>query len=326
MTPSRGFRLLAGMRLTGAEPHLGTFYGWVRPVAAAAEEMDVIVLIADSQSLDPLPQRPIGELAHRLERALRPHLPGHVPIIRESTVRGLAALAYLAKPLFAAHHWNRVAPLRRITRTNSLATVATMLYPAMMIADVLAFDATHVLAKPEGSFQHADVLNDVLARGVRRYRWPQVYLHSYPKPKVDVPDSSGSGPMKRNKPGHLSIGTDAEGIAAWASQLPAPGHQSHGETRIQDCRVVWPIWQATAAGRPSNTLARRKLAEIYRECMANRLACMYCKEQLAAKLTRDLEPQTPPSATRTPATQTIGRAQRRALEIVRQTVHNPMSE
>jgi len=39
VTKSNGPLLLAGTRVTGTQPHLGTFYGWLRPVAAAAQEM-----------------------------------------------------------------------------------------------------------------------------------------------------------------------------------------------------------------------------------------------------------------------------------------------
>jgi len=35
VTKSNGPLLLAGTRVTGTQPHLGTFYGWLRPVAAA---------------------------------------------------------------------------------------------------------------------------------------------------------------------------------------------------------------------------------------------------------------------------------------------------
>lgn len=280
--------LLAGTRVTGTQPHLGTFYGWIRPIADAAGTMDVVVLIADLQSLDPLPTRPMRELAIELETALRHHLPPHVPIVRESAIPSLSTLGRLAIPLFAEHHWRRIAPLRKLRRTSQATTVATMLYPAMMIADVLAFGATHVLAKPEGRFQHTDVLNDVLTCGVHRYQWPMTYLTIHPKPKVDIRAADGLGPMKRNRPGFLPSDAAAEEVIAWTSTLNTPGHISPGDKRQTQCRVAWPLWQAIAAGKPALSPEARRMAVVQEACIANSLTCGDCTRDLATAISDDL--------------------------------------
>lgn len=280
--------LLAGTRVTGAKPHLGTFYGWIRPIVDAAGTMDVVVLVADLQSLDPLPTRPVRELAIELETTLRHYLPPHVPIVRESAIPSLPVLGRLALPLFAEHHWRRIAPLRKLRRTGQAATVATMLYPAMMIADVLTFGATHVLAKPEGRFQHTDVLNDVITRGAHRYQWPTTRLTMHPKPKVEIRSADGAGPMKRNRPGFLPIDATADEIIAWTATLNTPGSISPGEKRQTQCRVAWPLWQASAAGKPLLSIEARRMTIVQENCVANSLTCGDCIRNLATAISDDL--------------------------------------
>ncbi len=280
--------LLAGIRVTGGQPHLGTYYGWIRPVADAARNMDVVVLVADFQSLDPLPKRPMRELAAELEAALRSHLPPQVPIIRESAIPSLPTLARLAIPLFAEHHWRRVAPLRKIHRTGQTASVATMLYPAMMIADSLAIGATHVLAKPEGRFQHIDLLNEILARGAQRYKWPATRLTTHAKPRVDIRASDGAGPMKRDRPGFLPIDADVDEVTRWASTLETPGSVSAGIDRQAHCRIAWPLWQATAAGKANPAPETKRLIAVRDACVSNRVRCRDCVRRLAAVISGDL--------------------------------------
>ena len=327
--------LLAGTRVTGAQPHLGTFYGWIRPIVDAASIMEIVVLVADLQSLDPLPARPIHELATKLETALRHYLPPHIPIVRESAIPSLSILCRLAVPLFAEHHWHRIASLRKLRRTGQAATVATMLYPAMMIADVLAFGATHVLAKPEGRFQHTDVLNDVLARGVYRYQWPMTHLTMHPKPKVEIRAADGDGPMKRNRSGFLPIDTSADAVVAWTATLNTPGSISPGENRQAQCRVAWPLWQATAAGRPAPSPEARRMALVQEACTANRLTCSDCTRDLAAVINDDLKkerqehPAVPESdatvLSRSPHSVAVS-AEITARDLIRQSLTEPSSE
>jgi hypothetical protein len=282
--------LLAGTRLTGAEPHLGTFYGWIRPITKAAETMRVCVLIADLQSLDLPRDCRIAEETGELEQVLRQFLPTSVPIVRESEVPSLTTLAFLAGALFADHHLRRIAPLRKMHRTGQAMTVATMSYPAMMVADILTFRASHVLAKPEGRFQHTDVLNDVLARGTRRYGWPETHLAAHPKPKIDIPAGDGSGrPMKRDMPGAFNIGgaTEAD-VLRWTGGLPVPGHSDPADQRPSRCPVIWPIWQSLKAAHPPTSPQAAHARVVADGCPTNSLSCRVCARTLALTIAGDL--------------------------------------
>jgi tryptophanyl-tRNA synthetase len=83
--------LLAGTRVTGAEPHLGTLYGWFLPIVEVSKTMSVCVLIADYQSLDAEGTHPLDETAQHLETALRELLPPDVIIVRESRMPPLSS-------------------------------------------------------------------------------------------------------------------------------------------------------------------------------------------------------------------------------------------
>lgn len=320
--------LLAGMRLTGADPHLGTFYGWIRPVAQATTRMRVCVLIADLQSLDVPRTRPIGDETDELQTALREFLPADTPIICESQIPMLSTLAILAAPLFAPHHLRRIAPLRAMCRTGQPIPASTWRYPAMMIADVLAIGATHVLAKPEGRFQHADVLNDVLHRGARRYGWPAGHLSLHPKPKVDIPAGDGSRrPMKRDRLGVLKVNDAARSdITAWTTSLPVPGYSEGGDERAAQCPVAWQIWQTQRAVHPPDSAKAARADAICEGCITNSLSCQECTHALADAITMDLaDARTPatiePVRSSAEASQTaVQQAERNARHLVRLVV------
>lgn len=282
--------LLAGIRLTGSAPHLGTFYGWIRPVTRAAESMRVCVLIADHQSLEHPRDEPIREQASRLEATLRELLPADVSIVRESAVPSLTQLGFLAAQLFADHHLRRVAPLRKLHAAGQPITMPVLLYPAMMIANVLAFGATHVLSKPESRFHHADVLNDVLTRAAHHYGWPPLRLSLVHKPKVDIPSGDGSGrPMKRDRPGALFIpvGT-GDRIDQWAKTLPTPDQGSVGIQRFTDCGVVRPIWDSIDACHPAGSPTARRIAAVRWNCVNNTSSCSACVGLLTNTITDDM--------------------------------------
>lgn len=275
--------LLAGTRVTGPSPHLGTFYGWLRPVAAAAQTMDVCVLIADLQSLDVSRDGSLEDHTTQLVSAMRRYLPANVAIVRESAVPSLPLLGMYASTLFAGHHLRRVAPLRQLAARGRPIPVSTLLYPAMMIANVIAFNATHVLAKPEGRFQHHDVLNDVLHRAAKIYRWPHHRLAAQPKPRIDLPSGDGTGPMKRDRPGALTLtNADAGTVLRWAQQLPSPD-TLHAGQRPAACRVVLPTWHAITHDQPE------RRTRVHRACATGVLDCHTCKTTLARAITTDLD-------------------------------------
>lgn len=296
ITPAPQDRLLlAGTRLTGAYPHLGTFYGWIQPLRRAADSMNVCVLIADLQSLDAPREQPLAEQASHLEQALKELLPPQIAIVRESAIRALPTLALLIAALFSGHHLRRVAPLRAAARTvnNALAGGAapvpwsTLVYPATMAADLLAFGASDVLAKPEGRFQHIDVLNDVLARASRRYPWTTQTIQLYPKPSVNIPSADGSAPMKRHRPGYLPVPTTHDRAAAWTARLPTPPDPT-AAGRAARCPVAHHVWTAIAGTHPPTSHTGRRASEHLIRCHTNAITCTNCLTMLADAISCDV--------------------------------------
>jgi hypothetical protein len=275
--------LLVGTRVTGSEPHVGTLYGWVAPLVEASRRLTVHVLIADLQSLGVQLAGPRGEAARALERSLRGLAPSHLPVLLESLVPSLPALALLCAPLFSGQVLSRVAPLRKAAREGRGVTLNTALYPAMMLADVLAFGATHVFDKPEGRFDHRDVLNDALRRGTASYGWPALHLRHYPKPRVHVPSLDGTGPMKRERAAAGYVGVEdlaGSGVGDKLRRVPAPGFVQPGEQRPAGCSVIRPLWDAVGGPRSQAAAAR---------CRANAIACQDCATALASELQRDYQ-------------------------------------
>jgi tryptophanyl-tRNA synthetase len=244
--------------------------------------MDVCVLVADLQSLDVVPEVSLASDADRLTAVLRERLPESVRIVRESDVPSLPALAICASRLLAAHHLRRVGPLRKLIDRGQPISLPTLLYPAMMIANVLAFDATHVLAKPEGRFQHHDVLNDALRRGPLAYGWPRLELTPYSKPRVDMPSGDGSGPMKRNKSGALYVtDVDDQAVGRWVDLLPGPP-DPRSRDRSARCAVVQPVWRAINHYDP----ARQDY--VMQQCVQAQVSCADCRANLAGAILADL--------------------------------------
>jgi tryptophanyl-tRNA synthetase len=300
--------LLAGTRVTGPTPHLGTFYGWLRPVAAAARSMDVCVLVADMQSLDVNHDDGLTADTDRLVAALAQFLPSNVAIVRESGVPSIPLLALYASTEMAGHQLRRIGPLRKLAASGQPITLPSLLYPAMMIANVLAFGATHILAKPEGRFQHHNVLNDVLHRAARTYGWPEAHLTAHPKPRIDLPGGDGSGPMKRNRPGALFVDASDSAVQTWAAGLPAP-ETANPSQRATHCQVVLPTWRAVIHDQP------RRYQRIERACRSGALDCDTCRISLARSITTDLRAARMPAADS--GTAIAERAEQQARSLVR---------
>src|SRR4051812_37765520 len=82
--------LFASTRVV-ARPHIGTFFGWIKPIAACAHTHDVTVLLCDHQSFDGT-SLPSAESVLRLKATLQAYFWEGISIITESEIEGLEAL------------------------------------------------------------------------------------------------------------------------------------------------------------------------------------------------------------------------------------------
>ena len=296
--------LLAGMRVTGSAVHLGTLYGWLVPITVAARTMPVCVLVADHQSLDIDLDEPLADVGDALEAGLREFLPASVSLVRESAVPSLPTLALLASTLFAPSDLRRVAPLRALQDRWPALPLSTVLFPALMVADALAFEATHVLEQPEWHSHQIDMINKALQRGATRFGWPDRQLERLPRQPVDIRRADGSGPMRRNRGdrGMLSLaGATLESVRAWTTSLPCPGFTVPGSQRRSRCATAWGIWDAVPG---------RDRDQHHAACLANELSCPACTGLLATRIVRHLDDLRSASARRRVNEHDVERANR----------------
>lgn len=272
--------LLAGIRVTGDTPHIGTFYGWIRPLRNFAEQMNVVVLIADLQSLDVHRGKTnIITETENLARALSSLLPKNVAIVRESDSKQVANLGILISSVVCQSEMNRVGPLRKQSRQNDSIPLSSLMYPSLMTAGLLMFEATHMLSKPEGTFQHRDVVNDILRRTHRTFGWPLRSIKAVDKPHVNIPSLTGNGPMKRvSGMGCLSV--EAETADDVLSQLNlAPRPNSKTSDRIEHCNVISQIW--------SNVITNEN-SHWQKSCSDTSYPCNKCVLELSKHIFHDL--------------------------------------
>lgn len=241
--------LLAGTRVTGERPHLGTFYGWLDQLNRAQEELQVCVLIADLQSLDVTMEagRYIHDAALELAANFRLLLSPQIPVLIESRIPycaplGVAVAAYVSSGVF-----RRVGPLRKLAREGNL-TANAVLYPSLMVADILATGATHMLSKPEGTFQHVDIINDIIHRLREHVGIPEYRIGTWQKRRVNIPSLDGSGPMKRARARNGCVDVVYTNRRKLVDQLRrAVRPEQRIANRGDECNVIRSVWSAVEA-------------------------------------------------------------------------------
>lgn len=271
--------LLAGTRLTGDKPHIGTFYGWIYQIIKASEVMDVCVIISDYQSLDTSNQTKYSITAQNLKATLGKLLPSSIPIVLESDIPSISTLGILISNLFTKSYLNRVAPFRKMRRMEKSISLNTFMYPSLMIADVLAIGATHIFDKPEGRFQHIDVLNDVLNKMSIHWGLDKLKLKEYNKRKIDIPSLDGSGPMKRERvnAGVIEvINTSVELIKEQLSKVVVPSTEVDVIFKSENCNVIKKIWDSIDFEKKTSI------------CLNNTMSCEICVNLLAETIYSDI--------------------------------------
>lgn len=201
--------LIAGTRLTGDELHIGTYYGWVYQIKRAQKDYNVIIMISDFQSLDNNYDSSYSLVAKKLKENLKKLLP-NVPIIIESDIKDILKLGFLIQKSFKPRYYNRVMPIRKQIDNNGQISFHTLLYPSLMVADILALNAEVMFNKPEGLFQHSEVVNNVIDDLNKKYSFEYNKMSVFNKQHINILSLDSTGPMKRNRKEHGMI--EIEGI------------------------------------------------------------------------------------------------------------------
>ena len=192
--------LIAGTRLTGDNMHLGTYYGWIYQIKRAQEKYNVVIMISDYQSLDN-DWKCYSYIALNLKKYLKQFLPD-VPIIIESEISGILELGFLIQNKFKNRYYRRVMPIRKKIEDEHLASFHMLIYPSMMLADIYALNATVMFDKPEGKFQHSEVINNLIKDMNYLYNINYPFMEIFNKQHINILSLDASGPMKRNRAEH----------------------------------------------------------------------------------------------------------------------------
>lgn len=223
-------------------PHIGTFFGWIKPLARQAQSHNVTVLLCDLQSFDGTDLPSVRDIDTFRNQLLR-YLPASVQILVEREIYGIEALI----PLIL-----RGIGTRALTRNPTLKALATrgalrlghLVYPALMAADILACRPDLILAREDGyrtfewPFKAVRKLSDLIG-----------LVEATPRPlgfpQVQIVDDDGER-LRRSVSGGPQIGEspdDTNAVERWilARQLQPDGP---GAVRWARCRAPKSLWQS----------------------------------------------------------------------------------
>lgn len=235
--------LLAGTRVTGDMPHIGTYYGWIKQVKEAKKEYNVIILIADFQSLDTKFDYTISEGAQKLKQIFRFFIPD-IPVIIESQIKDILKLSYLISEKMKIRYFKRVMPIRRQLDENGAIRFNMAFYPAAMVANILSLDAKYIFNKPEGKFQHSEVINDIINDLNKHFNLGKMYVNLYHKKIVNILSLDGTGPMKRNRIEHGIIEVYKTTQKEINDKLKNAMILNKSNINDNSCKVIGGIWNA----------------------------------------------------------------------------------
>lgn len=234
--------LLAGTRVTGDMPHIGTFYGWISQVKRAKEFFNVVILIADYQSFDVQLSQTISVAAQKLKAVFSHFLPD-TPIIIESEITDIITLGFLISRYVKPRYYKRIMPIRKyLDEKGGRISVPRLIYPSMMVADLIALNASVIFNKPEGKFQHSEILNGIIMDLNKRLDCNLDKLQTFKKESFNIFSLDGTGPMKRNREANGVIeiyNTTYDEILNRLKTVPV----QHGV--CNKCFVIKSIWDAT---------------------------------------------------------------------------------
>lgn len=195
--------LLAWTRVSGAQPHLWTYYGWASQLNKVAinGRMKVVVLVCDQQSWD-IGHAHMksfldikGKLLENLYRILEPN----ILVLEESRLPRMADLWLILGSLCTPSMLNRISVIKWQKKDGISPSLSTLLYPAMMTANMMGIGATHMFNRPEATFQPIDIMNQISAKVNHIFSLNTPKFQIVPKWEIFIPSVDGSWPMKREK-------------------------------------------------------------------------------------------------------------------------------
>lgn len=264
-------RVLTGITTTGT-PHLGNYAGAIRPAIAASrrEDVDAFFFLADYHALIK------SDDAARIERSrleiaaswLACGLdPERVTFYRQSDVPEIPELTWLLTCVTAKGLLNRAHAYKAAVDRNTEAgedadagiTAGLYMYPVLMAADILAFDA-HKVPVGRDQIQHIEMARDIGQRFNHLYGQPFFVL-----PEVQIEEQVATLPgldgRKMSKSYDNTIPLFAGGAKALREAIMRIVTDSRlpGEPKDPDSSALYTLFRAFAS--EADALAFRQALE-----------------------------------------------------------------
>ncbi len=258
-------RVLTGIKPTGT-PHLGNYVGAIRPAIEASRRSDVesFFFLADYHALvgSPDPQRVHRSTLEVAASWLALGLdPAQVHFYRQSDIPEVAELTWMLSCVTAKGQLNRAHAYKAAVDQNTAAAldpdhgvgIGLYLYPVLMAADILLFNAHHV---PVGrdQVQHIEIARDLAQRFNHLYGGE---FFTLPQASVDeqtavLPGTDGRK-MSKSYDNVIPLFADPaslrQAIFSIVTNSLAPG-----EPKNPDDSSLFQLYQAFASGEETADL------------------------------------------------------------------------
>jgi tryptophanyl-tRNA synthetase len=289
--PAATTRVLTGITTTGT-PHLGNYVGAIRPSVAASRRSGVqsFYFLADLHGLIkcPEPERIRRSTLEIAASWLAAGLdPAQVVFYRQSDITEIPELTWLLTCVTSKGLLNRAHAYKAAVDRNTEAgvdadadvTAGLFMYPVLMAADILAFNA-HQVPVGRDQVQHLEMTRDI------GQRFNHLYGEHFVLPEAVIEEDVATLPgldgrkMSKSYDNTIALFGSREllqrQIAAIVTDSRAPG-----EPKSTEGSALFQLFQAFAT--PEETAA-------FRQAFADGIAWGEAKERLFQRIDREIAP------------------------------------
>ena len=289
MTPST--RVLTGITTSGT-PHLGNYVGAIRPTVRASQQpqVDSFLFLADYHALikvdDPLRvQRSTLEIAATwIACGLDP---ARVTFYRQSDVPEIPELTWFLTCVCGKGVLNRAHAYKAAQDKNAAAgtepddgvTAGLFMYPVLMAADILMFNA-HQVPVGRDQIQHIEMARDMAAS------FNHLYGEHFVLPEAVVDDHVATLPgldgrkMSKSYDNTIPLFAPREQLKKLINGIVTDS-RAPGEPKSTEGSALFQIYQAFAT--PTETAA-------FAQAFANGIAWGDAKQQLFDRIDQEIAP------------------------------------
>ncbi|MCK9489011.1 MAG: tryptophan--tRNA ligase [Xanthomonadales bacterium] len=284
-------RVLTGITTTGS-PHLGNYVGAIRPAvaASAAEGVESFFFLADYHALvkcedaERVRRSTLEIAASWLACGLDPE---RVFFYRQSDIAEIPELTWILACSAAKGLLNRAHAYKAAVDDNTKAdedpdagiNMGLYLYPVLMAADILAFNA-HRVPVGRDQIQHIEMARDIAARFNHRYQ----DLFTLPEAQVDanvavLPGLDGRK-MSKSYDNTIGLWLPERELKSAIARIITDSRQP-GEAKDTDGSAVFELYRAFASDEETAAM---------REAFADGISWGEAKRRLFERIDSELKP------------------------------------